>query len=83
MADEHQYQKNANVAVRPRAAVTNAPRKALPPLSEAEYLRIKDTIAYVKEKCPELVQMVKELHALGMIDGWRSVTVKKVENDID
>lgn len=56
-------------------------RKALPPVSAAERQRIIETIAIIKEKCPELVTMVQELHELGMIDGWRSVTITKVEND--
>ena len=46
--------------------------------SEAEHARIKATVAIVKERCPELLEMIKGLHALGMIDGWRSVTITKV-----
>lgn len=83
MADEHQYQRNAAVSVKPRAAATApaAAPKTLPPLSEAEHARIKQTIAIVKEKMPEIVPMIKELHALGMIDGWRSVTITKGSDD--
>ncbi|WP_025916151.1 hypothetical protein [Herminiimonas sp. CN] len=82
MSDERPYQTNATVSVRPKpVAPAAAASKPLPPLSEAEHARIKQTIAIVKEKCPELVPMIKELHALGMIDGWRSVTITKVNDD--
>ncbi|NDP59565.1 MAG: hypothetical protein GZ090_09430 [Oxalobacteraceae bacterium] len=81
MADERPYQTNSAPSVRVRPAAPAAP-KVLPPLSATEHARIKATIAIAKEKCPELVQMVKELYALGMIDGWRSVTIKEVKNDI-
>ncbi|AMP13668.1 hypothetical protein CPter291_1394 [Collimonas pratensis] len=46
-------------------------------MSEAEHARIKKTVAVVKAKAPELVAVIKDLHALGMIDGWRSVTITK------
>lgn len=82
MADEHQYQKNATVSAKTKPYVPAAAPKVLPPLSEAEHARIKKTIAILKERCPELVQMIKGLHALGMIDGWRSVTITKVDDDI-
>jgi hypothetical protein len=83
MADERQYQLNTTLSVRPRhqpgaAPATPAVPKVLPPLSEAEHARIKATVAIVKERCPELLEMIKGLHALGMIDGWRSVTITKV-----
>ncbi len=86
MADERQYQLNTTLSVRPRhptAPATPAVPKVLPPLSEAEHARITATVAIVKERCPELLEMIKGLHALGMIDGWRSVTITKVTNDID
>ena len=81
MADERQYQLNTTLSVRPRhptAPATPAAPKVLPPLSEVEHARIKATVAVIKERCPELHQMIKELHAMGMIDGWRSVTITKV-----
>jgi hypothetical protein len=83
MADERQYQLNTTLSVRPRPRHTAAPAapatpKVLPPLSEEEHERIKGTVAIIKERCPELHQMIKELHAAGMIDGWRSVTITKV-----
>ncbi|WP_025918269.1 hypothetical protein [Herminiimonas sp. CN] len=81
MADEHQYKANAAVSVRPKPAAPAAAPKPLPPLSEAEHARIKQTIATVKEEMPELLPMIKDLHALGMIDGWRSVTITKVKDD--
>lgn len=83
MADERPYQASSTVSIRQKDVATDAPRKVLPPLTEAEHARIKETIAIVKEKLPELVPMIKELHALGMIDGWRSVTITKVKDDIN
>lgn len=81
MADERPYQSNASVSIRPKAAAKDAAPKVLPPLTEAQHASIKATIAIVKEEMPEVVPMIKELHAMGMIDGWRSVTVKKVVNN--
>lgn len=81
MADERPYQTNATVSVRPKVAVKVAPPKELPPLSEAEHARIKATIAIVKEKMPELLPMIKDLHAQGMLDGWRSVHVTMINNE--
>lgn len=79
MADERPYQENASVSIRPKSAAHDAPAKALPPLSEAQHARIKQTIATVKELMPEILPMIKDLHAMGMIDGWRSVTITKVK----
>lgn len=79
MADDRPYQANATVSVRPKVEAKDAPPKVLPPLTEAQHARIKQTIAIVKQEMPEIVPMIKELHALGMIDGWRSVTIKKVK----
>ncbi|WP_062113090.1 hypothetical protein [Collimonas pratensis] len=77
MADERPYQANAAVSVRPKPAAPAPAQRQLPPLSEAEHARIKKTVAVVKAKAPELVAVIKDLHALGMIDGWRSVTITK------
>ena len=77
MADERPYQANATVSVRPKPKVPAFIPKSLPPLSEAEQARIKRTIVNVKARMPELVPVIKDLHALGMIDGWRSVTITK------
>ncbi|MCW5624410.1 MAG: hypothetical protein KIT73_06830 [Burkholderiales bacterium] len=43
-------------------------------LESAAAKRGREMAGRVKEHCPELVPFLKELHALGMIDGWRSVT---------
>jgi hypothetical protein len=77
MADERPYQANASVSVRPKPAAPAAVPKSLPPLSGAEHARIKQTVAVVKARMPELVPLIKDLHALGMIEGWRSVTITK------
>lgn len=77
MADERPYQPRSTASVRPQGIVQPVVRKVLPPVSEAERIRITETIAILKEKVPEVVTMVKEMHALGMIDGWRAVTITK------
>lgn len=53
-------------------------RKALPPLSEAERERVARNIELVKQYLPEAVPFIKEMHELGLIDGWRSVRVVEV-----
>jgi hypothetical protein len=40
---------------------------------ERDREQIAENRAAVLEKLPELVPFIKELHALGMIDGWRNV----------
>lgn len=42
-------------------------------LSEAEKARIGDNKAFIVEHMPEMLPMIRELHAEGLIDGWRSV----------
>lgn len=79
MADERQYQGNRPAWMRVRPAEPPAPPKVLPPLTEAEHARIKSTIATIKEKAPELLPLIKGFHELGLIDGWRSVTLTKVK----
>ncbi|TCS35787.1 hypothetical protein EDC30_10986 [Paucimonas lemoignei] len=53
----------------------------LPPLTAEAHARIKQTIADVKEHLPEMVDMVKDFHAAGLIDGWRSVTFKRLDDE--
>jgi predicted transcriptional regulator len=81
VADERQYRQDATVVIRPKPAQQSTVAKILPPLTEAQHAHIKKTIATVKEKMPEIIPMIKELHDLGMIDGWRSVTIKEVKNN--
>lgn len=77
MADERPYQANSAASVRSRQVARPA-RKELPPLTEAEHARIKATIATIKAQAPEILPLIKGFHELGMIDGWRSVTITKV-----
>ncbi len=35
---------------------------------------IAERRAFIHEHMPEMLPEIKELHALGMIDGWRNVT---------
>lgn len=78
MADDRPYQSNSAHSVRPAAAAP-VPPKALPPLTEAEHGRITKTIAFAKENLPEMVQLVKDLHAEGLIEGWRALTIEGIQ----
>lgn len=51
--------------------------KPLPPLSAAERARVERNIKMVKQHLPEMVPFIKEMHELGLIEGWRSVTTVK------
>lgn len=42
-------------------------------LSDEEFQRTAENKAFVLEHMPELVDLIKELHAAGLIAGWRSV----------
>ena len=48
-------------------------RRALKTLTAQEEARAAEMAALHKQHLPEYVPMLKELHALGMIDGWRSI----------
>lgn len=80
MADDRPYQPTSTASLRPTGVAPAAARSTLPPVSDAERVRIQRTIATARESCPELIDLVKQLYELGMIDGWRAVTITK-END--
>lgn len=42
-------------------------------LTFAEHERVAANIATIKRDMPELVPFFKELHALGMVNGWRDI----------
>lgn len=48
-------------------------RREPKPLSEADQQRIAENRAMVLQHMPEAVQFIKDLHAEGLIDGWRNV----------
>lgn len=48
-------------------------KRVLPPLTTAEQARIAGNRTLVREHMPELVDEIRELHELGLIDGWRNV----------
>lgn len=47
-------------------------RRAEPSMAERESIVTRRT--FIHEHMPEMLPEIKELHALGMIDGWRNVT---------
>ena len=42
-------------------------------LTEAERERIAANVAEVRQSLPELVPLIRDLHAEGLIDGWRAI----------
>lgn len=65
----------------PTAAEKPAPRLPPPPLSDAEKAKAAETAGQAKALMPEIVPIVKELYELGMIDGWRDVTITPLNGD--
>ena len=43
------------------------------PLTPAEEARVAENRAFVIEHMPELLPMIRSMHAEGLIDGWRSI----------
>lgn len=62
-------------------AAQPAPRLPPAPLSDAEKTKAAATARQAKELMPEIVPIVKELYELGMIDGWRDVTITPLNGD--
>ena len=57
-------------------AETPAPRRPprpAAPIDAAEHARIAANIKLHKKHLPEFAPFVKELHAVGLIDGWRAI----------
>lgn len=52
---------------------TKPTARPLPPLTEAERVRVAKNYAQVKTHLPELIPLIKELHEAGLIDGLRSI----------
>lgn len=61
----------------PAQAPPERARKPLPPLSEREQAQIAERRALHHQYMPEFLPFVREMHELGLIDGWRSV--RKIE----
>lgn len=53
-------------------------KRVLPPLTTAQQARVAANRALVREYMPELVDEIKELHEMGLIDGWRDVVEVEV-----
>lgn len=45
---------------------------SLKPLNEKDKARVAALATEVKEQVPEVIPFFKELHELGMVDGWRA-----------
>lgn len=53
------------------------PNRPAAPIDEAEHARIAANNKLHKLLLPEFAPFVKELHAVGLIDGWRAI--QKIE----
>lgn len=53
--------------------VASTGKQAVAELSPEQLARVAENRAFVLEHMPELAQIVKDLHANGLIVGWRSV----------
>ena len=42
-------------------------------LGDADRERIAGNVAALREQCPEFVPFFKELHAEGLVEGWRAI----------
>lgn len=62
-------------AMKGRAAQVAPPVSNRQPetLSPAEEARIADNRDLVLEHMPEMLQIIRNLHAEGLIDGWRNI----------
>ncbi|WP_153110103.1 hypothetical protein [Propionivibrio limicola] len=68
---------NPYASIKGRATAPATAAKATTParaLSDAEIERVAENRAFVRENMPELVDFIRDLHANGLIDGWRAVT---------
>lgn len=57
------------------------PRNPPAPISDIERQQAAETARQAKALMPEVVPIVKELYELGMIDGWRNVTITPLNGD--
>jgi hypothetical protein len=54
-------------------------KKTPRPLTESEMERAREQKRLVHELAPELIPIIREYERLGLIDGWRSITVTPIE----
>lgn len=79
-ANEYARQRGVDLPPEPETA-PRVPRRPPPPLTERQQARVAENRALVLEHIPEAVPFIKDLHELGMIDGWRSVESVEVFAD--
>ena len=68
-------------AARPAAQASTVLARPAADLPPAEIERISANRQLVMKHMPELVDFIKELHAVGLIDGWRCVQGCKLTNE--
>lgn len=79
MGDERQYSQTVITSPLNEVAVD----RTLQPLTELQQVRVEETRLIVYEKIPEMVDFIKSLHKLGMINGWRDVHASILDTDED
>lgn len=58
-------------------------RREPPLLTPKQQAQVATNRDFVREHMPELTSMLKEMHAAGLIDGWRSVENCRLLDDGD
>ncbi|MBI2307550.1 MAG: hypothetical protein HYU78_09620 [Rhodocyclales bacterium] len=67
------YARLKGSATAPAAPASRSAAVPARELSDQEAQRVAENRAFVLEHLPELVPFIKDLHAEGLIDGWRAV----------
>ncbi len=80
MGDENIYLPPA-VPDQPNQPEVEYVKKTPRPLTESEMERAREQKRLVHQLAPELIPIISEMTNLGLIDGWRSVTVTPIEED--
>lgn len=70
MNDYARLKGNATTQAPAATAHPSAPPREL---TDAEQARVAENRAFVLAHLPELVHFIKDLHAVGYLDGWRAV----------
>lgn len=72
-ANEYARQRGREASPSPQPSPRKGEGAKPHPLSAAAQARVHQNRALVHEHMPEALPFIKELHELGMIDGWRNV----------
>lgn len=63
-------------------SVRSTPKIEPKPLTAAEELRVAEAKAFILEHMPEMLEIIRDHHAAGNIDGWRAIqSCRKIADD--